>query len=44
MVYPSVEDFIKRINWLMGAAKDSWSDAHKDKNPNQEKKIVTKVK
>jgi len=44
MVYPSVEDFIKRINWLMEAAKDSWSDAHKDKNPNQERKIVTKSK
>ena len=44
MVYPSVEDFIKRVNWLIGAANDNWGDEHKDKNPNQEvKKMSTKV-
>ena len=44
MVYPSIEDFIKRVNWLIEAANDNWSDSHKDKNPNQEvKKLATKV-
>jgi len=45
LVYPSVEDFIKRVNWLIGAANDNWGDEHKDKNPNQEvKKMSTKSK
>ena len=44
MVFPSVEDFIKRANWLIVAAQGSYAEEHKTKNPNQVQKPIHKVR
>ena len=33
MVFPSVQDFINRADWLIESGSSEWTEAQKEKNP-----------